>query len=138
MARNFMRSLYIVWKDEFNLGIPIIDEQHRGIVTTINTYHYFLTVGNAETILAPTLITLDQYAKAHFTTEENILEEIKYPELRDHLRLHNELFEKMTIISNEAEAHKDYNIVLNFLRQWWMDHIRTEDIKYSIYLKQKL
>ena len=40
-----MHNLYIIWEEGYNLGIPIIDEQHRAIVATINTYHYFVTGG---------------------------------------------------------------------------------------------
>jgi len=30
-------NILIVWDSSFNLGIPIVDEQHRGIVSTINS-----------------------------------------------------------------------------------------------------
>ncbi len=33
-------NVFIVWEDKYNVGIPIIDEQHRGIVTTINSLHF--------------------------------------------------------------------------------------------------
>ena len=37
-----MKNLYITWKNEDELGIPIIDEQHRGVVTAINSLFYFM------------------------------------------------------------------------------------------------
>ena len=34
--------LYIVWNEKNNIGVPIIDEQHRGIVIAINSLYYFI------------------------------------------------------------------------------------------------
>jgi hemerythrin len=56
-----MYSLYISWNRDYDLGIPIIDEQHRAIVATINTYHYFISSGEARLAFIPSLITLEQY-----------------------------------------------------------------------------
>lgn len=33
---------------------------------------------------------------------------------------------------------KDFDIVLHFLRKWWLNHIRIEDVKYASYVKEKL
>ncbi len=35
-------DLYIIWHPDNDLGIPIIDEQHRGLVSAINSLHYFI------------------------------------------------------------------------------------------------
>lgn len=133
-----MHHLYIKWDDGYNLGIPIIDEQHRGIVSTINTYHFFVVSGKAAAALKPTLITLDQYTKSHFITEEGLLEQTEYPEIESHKKLHENLSKKMIEIAREAAQEKDYDIVLTFLRKWWLDHIRKEDVKYALHVKGKL
>jgi len=52
--------LYIVWSDNNSVGIPIIDEQHRGIISTINSLHFFIQAGHGDEILKPTLIMLEQ------------------------------------------------------------------------------
>ena len=43
-----IRSLYINWKDDFNIGIPVVDEQHRGLVVLINSFHYALHEGYSD------------------------------------------------------------------------------------------
>lgn len=133
-----MHNLYIIWEEGYNLGIPIIDEQHRAIVSTINTYHYFIVDGKALSALKPTFITLEQYTKTHFTTEENIFEKTKYPEAQKHKKLHADLTTKMRKIAIEAIQDEDFDIVLHFLRKWWLNHIRIEDAKYAPYVKQTL
>ena len=66
-------TLYIVWNDDSNLGISIIDEQHRAIVSTINSLHYFIQIGHGNEIIKPTMIMLEQYINIHFQTEEALM-----------------------------------------------------------------
>lgn len=133
-----MHNLYIKWEEGYNLGIPIIDEQHRAIVSTINTYHYFVTSGKARAALKPTFITLEQYTKIHFTTEANFFDLTEYPEAKSHKELHVDLAKKMKEVAMEAIQEKDSDIVLQFLRKWWLNHIRIEDAKYASHVKGKL
>lgn len=128
-------SLYIVWHDDNSLGVPIIDEQHRGIISSINSLHYFIQTGRADEILKPTLSMLNYYTKVHFSTEETLMAEAEYPALDEHFRLHKELIKKMENVSREAALYyKDANILLEFLREWWLDHINKEDRKYAPFL----
>jgi len=51
--QNMKNILYIVWSDNNELGIPIIDEQHRAIISTINSLHYFMQPGHGDDIIQP-------------------------------------------------------------------------------------
>ncbi len=133
-----MHDLFIKWDEKYNLGIPIIDEQHRAIVSTINTYHYFVTEKNAEDALRPTFITLDQYTKTHFMTEENIFKQTEYPETLNHKILHEKLAKSMKEIAVQALHENDPDVALHFLKKWWLTHIRIEDAKYASHVIKKL
>lgn len=132
-----MNNLYIKWEVGYNIGIPIIDEQHRAIVSTINTYHYFYSRGKEETVLKPTLITLNQYTKTHFITEESIIEQTDYPDVLNHKTLHSDLITRMRMIVIEAVQENNAPNVLHFLKSWWLSHIRIEDVKYAPFVKNK-
>lgn len=133
-----MHRLYIIWEDRNNLGIDIVDEQHRAIVSTINSYHYCLLNGKAKIALKPILITLEQYTKIHFMTEENLFEVTEYPGKKEHKNLHETLSKKLVKIAEESILEKDYYVVLQFLKRWWLSHIRVEDVKYASHVKKKL
>lgn len=127
-----MRALYIVWNEEQNLGVPILDEQHRGIVATINSFHYFLVEGHGDKALDPTLRMLEQYTRLHFQTEENLMREAKYPGLAAHMAQHQALIRRMAAVAaNKAKAPQE---VLEFLKDWWIGHIAREDRKYDGHL----
>ena len=128
--------LYIVWNDNNNFGIPIIDEQHRRIVATINSLFCSIREGHGFDALKPTMSILTQYTKVHFRTEEALMVKTDYPVLEEHILLHKELAKKTKDIMQESILYKDANIALKFLREWWLGHINKEDRKYTPYFKK--
>lgn len=116
-----MRNLlYIIWNENNNIGIPIIDKQHRGIVVTINSFHYFIQEGRGLDVLKPTLNILEQSTRIHFQTEEPLMEKASYPGFEEHILLHSELMKKTKEIEREAASDKDPKIALAFLKEWWL------------------
>jgi hemerythrin-like metal-binding protein len=131
-------SLYINWTEENNIGIKIIDEQHRGIISAINSLYYFIQIGHKKDIIQPTIITLEQYIKIHFYTEEALMKEAGYPDIAEHVRIHQSWIKESKIIFYEALNNQDTTRLLKFLKDWWMKHIQHEDTKYIPYMKKLL
>lgn len=130
------QPLYIVWKDSHNLNLPIIDEQHRGIVSTINSLYYFVCIGKGYDALLPTLRIIEQYTVLHFETEEQAMLESRYPALERHQRLHRELREKTRTILGVSALNHDPMQALHFLKDWWLTHISIEDRQFSDWLNK--
>lgn len=131
-------ALYIVWDDANNLGIPIIDEQHRGIVATINSFHYFLQAGRGLAALTPTLDILEHYTFIHFKTEEELMLTAGYPGYKEHVLLHAELMRRTKEIARTAKLNREPEAALPFLKEWWLGHINNEDRLYSSYVRKEL
>ena len=129
-----MKNLYITWSKSDEIGIPIIDEQHRGAVATINSLFYFIQDGRGLEAIMPTINVLEQYTKMHFETEETIIRQKGYIALDEHIKLHKELIEKMGHITRESIAQNDPKVLLSFLKDWWMNHIHEEDMQYAIFV----
>ena len=129
--------LYIHWKEENALGIDIIDEQHRGIVSVINSYYHYEKKGYSKDALIHTKGILDDMTALHFQTEEALLKEVGYPLLPSHSALHGTLIKKMNSIFEESLKHDDPHIFLRFLKEWWLHHINEEDKKYASHFKLK-
>ena len=127
--------LYVMWNDSNTFDIPIIDEQHRGIVSTINSFHYFMQKGNELNAVALTLVILEQYSSIHFATEEALMIEADYPDREKHIALHRALLDKTRQIASMSYSLVDGNDILKFLKDWWINHISSEDRKYVPYLK---
>lgn len=130
-------NLYIIWRKEDELGIPIIDEQHRAIVGNINSLFFFIQMGSGLQALRPTLNTLDQYTNIHFQSEEGLLKHTGYSDFDAHALLHQELLKKMAYVVQESILQGDPAIVMTFLKEWWMSHINQKDREYAAYLGSK-
>ncbi|QBG47206.1 bacteriohemerythrin [Verrucomicrobia bacterium S94] len=130
-------NLYIIWKSDNELGIPVVDEQHRAIISVINTLHYFTIHNMGKEVLESILITLKEYTKYHFMLEENVMEMEGYPDFDHHQKLHNQLAIKMKQISSKIKIEHDPGELLKFLRDWWLNHICVEDRKYAEFINNK-
>ena len=128
-------ALYIIWNDSNMIGIPIIDEQHRGIISTINSLHYFIQIGHGEEVLRPTLNMLSQYTEIHFKTEAALMKKANYPQLDEHLGFHRSLATKTKELATSIGGNNDPADVLKFLKDWWLSHINGEDKKYVPFIK---
>ena len=128
--------LFIIWNDSNNTGIRIIDEQHRGIISTINSLYYFAQDGHGIEILKPILIMIEQYVEIHFRTEESLMKLSNYPEINEHIKLHKDLAAQAKMMLIDPKRGKEPAEVLRFLKEWWNYHINTEDRKYVPYLEK--
>ena len=136
MDSLFKHDVFIVWKPEYNLGIHVVDEQHRGIVTIINSLYYGMQNKHADHLLMPVYEMVHEYTRIHFEIEEDFLKKCGYPKLEEHKKLHNELITKLAKVGRESLHLHDSNEFLNFLKEWWIDHICDKDREFLNYLEK--
>jgi hemerythrin len=132
----FNHNLLIVWKPEYNLGIPVVDEQHRGIVTIINSLFYAMQNKHGEDVLIPVNGMINEYTRIHFKIEENFLEKCNYPELKEHKAAHQELINKLLKVGKESLRQRDPKEFFDFLKEWWINHICNKDRLFLDYLSK--
>ncbi len=120
----------IEWTDDLNTNIEVIDKQHQRIVEYINQLY------EAQEIIDKRLVNevisdLVEYTVSHFSFEESLMEQAKYPFLTPHKKVH-ELFVKR--VSGFVERHNAGEDItdelLIVLRRWLVNHIRNEDQDY--------
>lgn len=129
----FEHNVFIVWKPEYNLGIPIIDEQHRGIVTIINSLHFGMQNDYAKDILTPIISMMNDYTHIHFSVEESFIEMIDFPNAKKHHELHRELMSKLTHTGMHSMIDRDPRQFMDFMKNWWINHICNEDLTFRNY-----
>ncbi|NLD35749.1 MAG: hemerythrin family protein [Desulfatiglans sp.] len=129
-------NLYIIWDDRSKLGIPIIDEQHRSLISTINSLYFYIQNRVDWISIKSIMIILQQYTNIHFKTEEGLLEKAGYPDLTNHINLHQKIVVETKRISQNIAA--DPEEILSFLKNWWVHHINYEDKKYVSHMKMAL
>jgi len=127
--------ILLTWTPEYELGIPIIDEQHRGIVTTINSLHYAIYHNLGDHMILPVVGMINEYTRIHFEVEEKILSECAYPDLDRHRSLHYELVCEMADIGKNSMMQRNPYPFMNFLKEWWADHICVKDREFRVSFK---
>ena len=132
-----MRAMFIVWKDEYNLGIPIIDEHHRGIVTDINSLYYAMKDEHGAAALKPIVHMVKEYTRIHFTVEEAAMRRSNFPGVPAHHRRHAGLLRKVKSVGAESLINQEPTLFLEFLKDWWINHICVEDRKFADYLREE-
>jgi hemerythrin len=126
----------IVWSDEFCLGISEIDSQHKMIIENINFLIENHDSVDSASLNQEIIKRLDKYAEEHFATEEKYLRKSNYPNLENHIKIH-EAF-KMNTVQSALKVMKGNEDVpeetLQFLKKWWTNHILKEDMEFKNFL----
>ena len=138
-TQAFLHSLLehkvlIEWKPQYNLGIPVVDEQHRAIVATINSLHFAIQNEQGENILQPVINMVKEYTRIHFEIEENFFRICDFPDLESHQEMHKELGRLVSQIGEKSIEDKNPLDFLNFLKEWFIDHVCQKDRRFKEFL----
>ncbi len=74
----------ILWGPAYELGILVIDQQHKRIVDYINELDRLVGQPGAQLGVVRVLYDLVDYTESHFSFEEALMERAGYDELDDH------------------------------------------------------
>jgi len=124
---------YIEWQDWMTIGIPLVDADHKVLISLINQVHSCLATDDAYANLGSVLRALDDYTDYHFQREERLLEEVAYPNLTDHKALHSKLSDQVREIIRRYEGSQTSVRaidILSFLEHWLTEHILNHDMAY--------
>ncbi len=129
---------HIEWDESFSVHNREIDEQHKKWIAIYNNIDDVMAGTDTSSLTAITsksLTEMHDYALDHFKFEEKYLEQLNYPELVEHRRLHRD-FENQ--IYNYTREITDGRLILNtsllkIIKNWLLEHILTEDKKYSTF-----
>jgi len=131
------RPDYISWDPKFELGIPVIDAQHKTLVELCNNvYQKLLTNQNNEQfheVLKDALRQCANYVQTHFKDEEILMKACNYSLYENHKARHDEFTEKVIYT---VEHFDSVNLIdafqfVEFLYDWILTHIAHEDKQFS-------
>ncbi len=128
----------LVWQDDLNTGIEVIDHQHMRIVEMIN--HLQVAQKSMERLAVSEVIDeLIDYTMSHFAFEEELMEEAGYPFSHAHKRVHEIFGKRVSEYRMRFQAGEDVSDELrNMLARWLFNHIRGDDKAYAESVKRHL
>ncbi|KPA18911.1 cyclic nucleotide-binding protein [Candidatus Magnetomorum sp. HK-1] len=126
------------WREEYAVNIKEMDDDHIQLLEAANSL-YQLIGSDDQTKFLEKLDELINIAQRHFQNEEVLMKNNQFPEYKIHHKKHkriiseaNEVLKK--IKNNRYEIDTDF---LDFLKDWVINHILTEDRKYGEYINHK-
>jgi methyl-accepting chemotaxis protein len=130
-------SVLIPWDSSIQFGLDNIDRQHRRLVELINRLHQAMRSRAGKTVLQGLLKDLAGYTVEHFQLEEKLMAKAGYARLSEHKQTHQKLVQKVTDFQRQFEAGNATVTIelMNFLRDWLIDHIQGTDRLYVSALK---
>ena len=131
----------IYWKDEYSVGVEKIDHQHRHLFEIINKLIEQRSAASPDSkLVSETLTEMLNYAKEHFATEEELMQEYGYPEIEQHKEQHIYFFKTTAELSINALNNQSmvYSEIIEFLKLWLTLHIPKVDMRYKEFFKTKI
>lgn len=131
------------WSSELKVGIDKIDEQHKKLVEEMNKLSEILSKKEEleKKKLQETIDFISSYSENHFTVEEDYMEKYGF-HLKEHQKEDHEKFKQFTEDIIEEVEEKGYTEKIveeinEYIIDWFMEHLRHEDLKFRKHLKEK-
>ena len=129
----------IEWKEQYSLGVPAIDHEHRELIDLINALYASVagsatnttTATDSDVTVADFLGELYARVGAHFALEEKIMRDNDYDEYHDHKADHERLLDDVRDLMDDYEdgAYVDMEEFGKRLDEWFSEHFRTRDAR---------
>lgn len=120
----------IIWTQDLDTGIDVIDQQHRRIVDFINDLEAAQVMKNQEQIKQVIHDCVD-YTLSHFAFEESLQEEAGYPYCKPHKKVHELFTRRVSEYQERINLGDDVSEELHaMLARWLVNHIKRDDADY--------
>lgn len=117
------------WDDDLTVGNRFIDDDHKKLVTMVNSFHDAMEQGRGNDVIGKVLHNLVIYTKEHFSREEAEMQRIKYPKYLAHKLEHDKLIKEVAELQAGFTSGKTMLTmkISKFLRDWLLTHIKQTD-----------
>lgn len=126
-----------IWRDEYGVGVEIIDEQHKHFFELANEL-FDLSVRDdfSRGNLFAFITELGNYSLYHLGTEEGYFKEFGFEDGGEHLGAHNafrgKVSDYLTVARDEkSDLKKMAGEIADFSNDWLAHHILLLDKKYE-------
>jgi hemerythrin len=128
---------HLQWKDEYSLGIPAVDLQHKRI---FDCFIHIADEGIAKNnawLADSSTVQLIGFIRAHFALEESVMQKLGYPDFERHVEEHRQYHGEMVDLAQESLKTKGSltREKINVAQKWFREHITTSDRRYVDFLR---
>jgi diguanylate cyclase (GGDEF)-like protein/hemerythrin-like metal-binding protein len=116
----------IAWTTAHDVGIALMDKQHRRLVEHLNDLATSLKRGDDSATISDKLKATLAYTQHHFESEERLMERVKFADAADHREKHSHLLDDLRSFSVGCDA-RSLSLTTKFLQEWLLRHVDSAD-----------
>lgn len=129
------------WDKSFSVDIEQIDAQHKTLFGYIADLEKSVEDPDERqrwSAIHYAIVQLRDYTRIHFSVEECLLEVLGYPGRHAHVQEHHGFVSFLSDLERRSITHNDIteNEIVDFLRNWLLNHIAVSDKEYSRYFAE--
>jgi hemerythrin len=130
---------FLVWQDNFSVGILEMDEDHKKMLNLINNLRAAILCNTGEDFERYNLQELMAYTRGHLSREEALMSKHGYPDFEGHKAQHDQMISYVETFCRryEKDGSKVLSEIVPYLTLWLTDHINVTDKKYSAFLQER-
>ncbi|RMF37175.1 MAG: hemerythrin-like metal-binding protein [Alphaproteobacteria bacterium] len=119
------------WRDEFSVGDPAVDHEHRELIDLVNRAAGAISAGASEEEIDRAFGDLLRAVSAHFAHEERQMRAASYDELAEHKADHERLIDALRDIMDggAADAEAASEALVKVLGDWFTGHFASHDAR---------
>jgi hemerythrin len=129
---------FIEWTPDLAVNVPAIDDQHKELYSRMNDLCNAIMEGKGRNEVGSFVRYLSEYTTFHFEDEEALMRQHEYPGYdaqRAAHRLFRERVRKMAAQTDSDVIPSDLVVtVVNEMKNWFSNHIRTMDKQIGDFL----
>jgi len=124
--------MIICWKSTYKIGDIEIDEQHQALFDKANAFMASID----KPMLDACATAFYEYTCTHFSHEETLMVDIRYPGFDRHIQQHHKLLASLNeILEDVAESNLSKSRLESFLNDTFLAHIRAFDTQLAAFVR---
>jgi len=128
------------WKDDFKMGISVIDAQHKQLFLCHNQLNEALSTGLKPSMIDTFLTQLGFYVARHFSVEEQYMAASAYPGLARQVEAHryftNRFAEIQEIFKQKGLSPVVVHAIQDEMSHWIENHVLGLDQEFGMYYRE--
>ena len=129
----------LTWNHACRVGVRAMDDQHGILMEAMNELRLALVRGAGREQVSKLLDQLIEFARMHFASEEQLMEQTGYPGLAEHRKLHHTILAQILESAHRLQYGEGVEMqsLLCYLRDWFLQHIEESDHQYGPWLNER-
>ncbi len=127
------------WNDSFQIGVALIDDQHKTLFDAMDALYAACSVGKGRQEVVKTAEFLESYVVKHFLDEEVLQKNSAYPKYAEHKKIHDAFIAQVKGLKNDIAEHGPTIVSVakmnTMLSGWLLNHIKNVDTELAQYVK---